>query len=202
MSQSQQIQDMLHAFIRCTPLAMQSLVAVARRELPQPEFNAVRKYLENPQPRLRGCSPHDALKEGCQKLALHFRSGKQAPPLYTLPELIHFAESAGQAKTSWAFLNEDLFRLCTKPRADPQNKGHSLISNVLRSLHGRPISEVAPSYTFDKTFTKVIDLYYVTEREIYRFARTQYLPCGPKAFEYLENMLTSQNLPPLSEVAR
>lgn len=125
---------------------------------------------------------------------------------YSLVELIYFADSTQSSddrNNRWRFLKEDLLNGIAWLKAGTQERiAQKNVSRIVDHLYQRPMSEVTPRYSFDKKFKRVVDLYYLTEKEIEGLAYSFQIPCGQKTLLRINNILTTHQLPPLHDVAR
>lgn len=124
---------------------------------------------------------------------------------YSLDELLHLADANRRSSgdSQWQFLNEDLLKGMAWVKAKAQERiSQKNVSKIIDHLYHLPIWKTTPSYSGDKKFAQVIDLYYLTEHEIEGFAYSFQIPCGPKTLQRINNILTAHQLPPLHEVTR
>jgi len=134
---------------------------------------------------------------------------------YSLTELINLADAAWSSENRddhWQILNEDLLKGIAWAKVDSsQGQARRDISrgmtrmNVLQivsDLYEKEMWEVTSRYSSTHKIKRVVDFYYLTEREIENFAYSKNIPCGAKTLEHINNVLAAHQLPAINEVIK
>jgi len=73
------------------------------------------------------------------------------------------------------------------------------IQRLVEGLYGRPLREFTSEVAYNRRVKRVVDLYYLTERQICNRPRVQ---CGPKTLKALNEILQAYGLPATNSVLR
>jgi hypothetical protein len=214
MGELQHRESMLRAYIQSRPQVAAELIAIAGRNLSQPEYQALEKYLKTADAG-KPAAPTDTKRESalldsaCKSLTEHFFSerGRSEAARYSLIELLHIADTArvaGKTESHWNTLNEDLLEGIAWEKMNSPEQGIVRMNTrrIVGNLYGKPLWEVTPRYSIDKKIERVVDLYYLTEREIEGVAYSRHIPCGPKTLQHINSILAAHQLPALHDVVK
>ncbi len=132
---------------------------------------------------------------------------------YSLVELIDLAVAAQISKNDhWQILNEDLLNGIAWAKVDsPQGQMRRDISQgmtrmntlqIVSTLYGKELCEASPRYSINKKIERVVDFYYLTEKEIENFAYARNIPCGAKTLQHINSVLAAHQLPAIDDVVK
>jgi hypothetical protein len=139
---------------------------------------------------------------------------------YTLQELVDYTKgktvipsdgdtNENQNPASLHLLNKDVLRFWyeDRPRGPEHvaSRAHSRTETLLwRVFYGQPVRDMTGACRTQRRFKRVVDLYFMSFSEMRKYGKRHggHRFCGPKAFEEIDRMLASNQLPCIEDVIR